>query len=294
MAESMLVRRRIVGEALRRYREAADRRADEAASILGGDVKKITRIESGRSGIRQDDLRALLAGYGVSDREQQALVTIASPVRSGPGGCTDGVPGEVLDDVLIEFAASELVICETLQIPALLQTESYARNEATRTAARCSAASPDAMTCLTLGRQQIVRAKGHPTVRAFLSEGALQQPDSEDDAARGQLLHLSHLADHCSGVSIRILPHANLALLISDSFIIARLCDTVQLDVVRVATAQGPQYLLDRAAVACYRRLTSRLEQYCLSEPESVRFLARAAACPGRGGYPPHAVLSSV
>jgi transcriptional regulator with XRE-family HTH domain len=58
-------RRRLLGDALRRYRENLGYRLDEAASILECDRSKISRIETGQRGIRAKELRELLTEYGV-------------------------------------------------------------------------------------------------------------------------------------------------------------------------------------------------------------------------------------
>ena len=64
------VRRRLVGGALRRYRENLGYTLDDAARILECDRSKISRIETGQRGIRGKELRELLAEYGIGDEQQ--------------------------------------------------------------------------------------------------------------------------------------------------------------------------------------------------------------------------------
>jgi predicted transcriptional regulator len=52
VVETPPVRRRLLGGALRRYRESLGYRLEDAARILECDRSKISRIESGRRGIR--------------------------------------------------------------------------------------------------------------------------------------------------------------------------------------------------------------------------------------------------
>ena len=54
------VRRRLLGAALRRYRENLGFGLDEAARILECDRSKISRIETGQRGISARELRELL------------------------------------------------------------------------------------------------------------------------------------------------------------------------------------------------------------------------------------------
>ena len=71
------VRRRLLGAALRRYRENLGFRLEEAARILDCDRSKISRIETGQRGISAKELRELLTEYGVPDGEQAALLAVA-------------------------------------------------------------------------------------------------------------------------------------------------------------------------------------------------------------------------
>src|ERR1700685_3714627 len=81
VVETPPVRRRLLGAALRRYRESLGYRLDDAARILECDRSKISRIESGQRGIRARDLRDLLTEYGVSEQEQRILTAIAHSHR---------------------------------------------------------------------------------------------------------------------------------------------------------------------------------------------------------------------
>src|ERR1700733_12219672 len=78
------VRRRLVGRALRQYREAMGYTLEDAARILECDRSKVSRIESGQRGIRGKELRELLAEYGVAGKEQAVLELLANP-RAGRG-----------------------------------------------------------------------------------------------------------------------------------------------------------------------------------------------------------------
>ena len=100
------VRRRLVGAALRRYRENVGYTLDDAARVLDCDRSKISRVETGQRGIRPKELRELLAEYGVPDGEQDALAVIAG--RGGPRGWPDSYP-----DVLSGKYGEALEMAET-------------------------------------------------------------------------------------------------------------------------------------------------------------------------------------
>ena len=71
------VRRRLVGGALRRYRENMGYALEDAARVLECDRSKISRIETGQRGIRPKELRELLTEYGVGEQEQGTLTALA-------------------------------------------------------------------------------------------------------------------------------------------------------------------------------------------------------------------------
>ena len=73
------VRRRLVGQALRRYRENLGLTLEDAARTLSCDRSKISRIETGQRGIRGKELRLLLAEYGIGEKQQATLAGIADP-----------------------------------------------------------------------------------------------------------------------------------------------------------------------------------------------------------------------
>ena len=123
------VRRRLLGAALRRYREGLGYRLDAAARVLECDRSKISRIESGQRGIRVRDLRDLLTEYGVGEQEQRTLVAIAQLPGYAAGGSHTPTswPAAWLDYLITETAASQIQTYQPQHVPDLLQTQEYAR-----------------------------------------------------------------------------------------------------------------------------------------------------------------------
>src|SRR5438270_1184730 len=96
------VRRRLVGGALRRYRENQGYALEDAARILECDRSKISRIETGQRGIRPKELRELLTEYGVNEAQQQTLAAIAH--RKAEQGWWEAF-AEVLPEAFREYLA---------------------------------------------------------------------------------------------------------------------------------------------------------------------------------------------
>jgi transcriptional regulator with XRE-family HTH domain len=73
------VRRRLVGKALRRYRENLGYSLHDVAAILECDPSKVSRIETGQRGIRPKELRELLGEYGIAGEQLDILTLLADP-----------------------------------------------------------------------------------------------------------------------------------------------------------------------------------------------------------------------
>ena len=277
------MRRRLVGGALRRYREQAGYALEDAARVLECDRSKISRIETGQRGIRPKELRELLAEYGVPEGEQAALVAIAS--RGGPGGWwhpyADVLPGAYLDYVIMESAASEIMIYEAQVIPDLLQTDDYARAIAAAepghvTAEPGDAADEqreDAVAARALRRQAVLPGR---RLWVVLGEGALRQAVGGPGVMAGQMSHLVRLIDDVPGLTIQVLPfsagaHAAAA---SASLAILRFPDAPSLGVVHLEGLSGGVYLDSQEDVARYIRAFALLRAAALSAPDSARLLS--------------------
>jgi len=206
------VRRRLVGAALRRYREARGYGLDDAARILECDRSKISRIETGHRGIRGKELRELLGEYKVDEGEQAALVSVASHGQD-PGRWLEfkdvlAGPGE--DFVIMESSAAEILGHEPHRVPALLQTPAYARAVADADPALDDDAQRDQAVEVTMIRQRIVLKEQHPRLEVILGEGALHQAVGGPEVMRAQLRRLATTADRGAdaGITLRVLPFA--------------------------------------------------------------------------------------
>ena len=190
------VRRRLLGAALRRYRENLGFGLDEAAQILECDRSKISRIETGQRGIRAKELRELLTEYGVPDDEQAALLAVAH--RGRQHGWWQDYPGVLSDAgqdyVIMEAAAEEILTYEAYQVPDLLQTREYARALADADPA-CTEEEQRAQAVeVKLIRQRVVLAERSPRLEFVIAEAALHQVVGGTRVMRPQLARLASLA----------------------------------------------------------------------------------------------------
>ncbi|MET7570093.1 helix-turn-helix transcriptional regulator [Streptomyces sp. NPDC005492] len=114
---------------LRRARTSANLTQREVAKMMEWSPSKLIRIEAGEVGISINDLRPLLAAYGITDRRRiDGLLDLARGSRKMPyTEYRDLYSKEVLQFFALEAAASIIRQYNSLVLPGPLQTEEYAR-----------------------------------------------------------------------------------------------------------------------------------------------------------------------
>jgi transcriptional regulator with XRE-family HTH domain len=195
---------------LRRHRESLGYRLDDAARILECDRSKISRIESGQRGIRPRDLRDLLTEYGVTEQEQKTLTAIAHPHRERGWWqpYVDVLPGNLLDYLITEAAASQIQAYQPQQVPDLLQTKDYARAVAAADPA-LSSSTQDLLLEALFTRQQLILGERRSELAIVIGEAALHQVVGGAEVIRAQLACLAEMARTCPRITIQVLPFAS-------------------------------------------------------------------------------------
>jgi transcriptional regulator with XRE-family HTH domain len=276
------VRRRLVGSALRRYRENVGYALEDAARVLECDRSKISRIETGQRGIRPKELRELLTEYGVPDSEQAALVGLAR--RGSQHGWWEQYPGVLpetfIDYVIMESTAAEIMAYEAQLVPDLLQTADYARAVAeAQPGYNSTAQREDAVAAKSERQATVLGGSGH--LAAVIGEGALRQQVGGPEVMAAQLARLGELADEYPNVTLQVLPfaagaHAAAA---SASLAILRFPDAPSLGVVYLEALTGGVYLESQQDVARYIRAFALLRSSALTAAETTRLLREMSAC---------------
>jgi transcriptional regulator with XRE-family HTH domain len=285
------VRRRLLGSALREYRESLGFNLDEAAAILECDRSKISRIETGERGIRAKELRELLSEYGVPAGEQEALLAIAQRGRDSGWWLDyrDVLTPEAQDYVILETAATDILAYGANQVPDLLQTPAYIRAVADADARYTSAEQRAHALEVALNRQRIVLGGRAPGLDVIVTEGALRQTVGPPRVMREQLALLALLAETglAAGVpgragarvELRVLPFAAGAHAAAGcgSMTLLRFAEAEQIGVVHLVALSGGISLEGRDQVARYLRAFTQLRAASLAPPRSAR-LIRAIA----------------
>jgi transcriptional regulator with XRE-family HTH domain len=238
--ESPPARRRLIGAALRHYREDNGYDLSEAARILACHRSKVSRIESGERGIRPKQMYELLKEYGVRYADQQALTAIALAQAWGDPVDED-LPDVYREYLELEQAAAEVTVYDPLQLPDLVLNHARLRP----------------------------LPYGSRTALALISETALRGPNRADIDL---LLSLSSAAPW---LTLRIVPAMH-ATEISASATLLRFSDASPLGAIYLPGPSGGLMLVSHDEVLIYRRAFDALKAAALSIPASRSFLNEA------------------
>jgi transcriptional regulator with XRE-family HTH domain len=250
--------RRLAAE-LRRLRDAAGLTGEQVSQRLGWSGSKLSRIETHRIGVKQADLRELLALYGVDDSYRDELLALAreSKQRGVAGRAAAKFP-QVATLVYAEAEAESIWTWEPQVIPGLLQTPDYAR--AVRRPWLGMFPGPpseiDRWVEARMQRQQVL-TRDAPLLFSFvIDESALRRSFGGRAVMHQQLTHLAETSE-LPNVEVRIYPlRGDHPLLVTGAFTymqFPQVHDVPLHDIVSVEHLEGPHDLEDEDETYRYR-----------------------------------------
>ena len=189
---------------LRRLREAAHVTIDHVAERLECSGSKISRIETGQTGVTPRDVRDMLDIYGVQPEYAEQLLKIAREARQKGWW---QLYGDVLTGAYVglEAAADHIRSYEALVVPGLLQTEEYAQAMIHAARPDISVTEVDKRVRVRVGRQSLVTQDDPIDLWVVLDEAVLRRPVGGRAVMRRQLEHLS-MAAGWPNVTLQVLP----------------------------------------------------------------------------------------
>ncbi len=236
------VLRILLGTQLRRLREDRGITAQEAARAIRGSESKISRIELGRTSVREVDIIDLLSLYGITDHaEREELLTLAGQANQ-PGWWhqyQDVLPGWFQAYVGLEESADSIRSYDSLFVPGLLQTEDYAA--AVLALGEFSIDEAERLVYLRKERQRRF-ASGGLRLWAIVDEVALRRPVGSPEIMRAQLEHLRDVCDQ-PGFTMQVVPDSAGGYVAPGSFSILRFAVPDLPDVVYIEQLTSAMYL---------------------------------------------------
>ena len=173
-ATSPTLRQRELGGRLRQLRNGQDLTVEEVGEKLLCSATKISRVETGTRRPSLRDVRDLCRLYGVSESGTAELMELARMAREQ--GWWSQYSDLKLDPYIgLEQDASSITCFSMYYVPALLQTEAYAREIIKAIAPKMDPKIHDERVEARLRRQQLLEQDARPRYRALLDEAVLHR-----------------------------------------------------------------------------------------------------------------------
>ncbi|MGW0563089.1 helix-turn-helix domain-containing protein [Streptomyces sp. NPDC003016] len=272
------VRRRRLGQELRRLRELKGMTAEEVAERLLVSQSKISRLENGRRSISQRDVRDLCGVYEVEDhRIVDSLMQMAKDSRQqGWWHAFGDIPYSVY--IGLETDAASLRVYDPQIVPGLLQTPRYAEALITGALPETAVNDVEKRVNVRLRRQERILSAEQPLrLWAVIDEAALRRVVGDRQLMREQLEHLVEQSQF-PHVTVQILPfdmgaHPG----ISGHYAILEFPDAADSSVVYIEGVTSDLYLEKANDVQKYSVMYEHLRAQALNVEASRQFIADIA-----------------
>lgn len=280
MRHGPAVRRRKLGEELRRLRLDAGLTSRDAGRLAGWHQSKVSRIETGASGVKVADVTLLLDVYGVGDPQLRALLETLAGAADGAGSgwwhaFRGLIPPEYRDFISLEANACAARTLETSVVPGLLQTPDYARAVTRAALEELPAETVNSLVEVRIARQSVLRTERPLKLSAVLDKAALRREVGGCRVMREQLRQLAETAQ---------LPHVRLQVLpfsvggyvgLTGPFVIFSFSNTSDLDVVALDHLTSSLYLERKEDLEVYSAAFRTMQKRALSPADSLDLIAR-------------------
>jgi transcriptional regulator with XRE-family HTH domain len=280
MQHGPAVRRRKLGAELRSLRTSAGLTSGEAARLVGWHQSKVSRIETGASGVKPADVRLLLDAYAVADAQLRELLMVLAGSDDGNGrhhwwhAYRGVLPPTYRDFISLESQAGAMSTLETSVVPGLLQTPEYATAVTRAAVGGLDDDRLDALVEVRLARQDVLRSDPPLELSAVLDEAVLHREVGGPDVMARQLERLVEAAQ-LPQVRLQVLPFAAGAHVgVTGPFVIFSFASTSDLDVVVLDHLTSSLYLERKEDLQAYTEAFNALQYHALSPEDSLEYIA--------------------
>ncbi|MEV4226111.1 helix-turn-helix transcriptional regulator [Streptomyces bobili] len=272
------VRRRRLGQELRKLREDKGMTAEQVADRLLVSQSKISRLENGRRSISQRDVRDLCGVYEVEDqRIVDSLMQMAKDSRQqGWWHAFGDVPYSVY--IGLETDAASLRVYDPQVVPGLLQTRQYAETLITGALPETAPTEIEKRVQVRMRRQERISAEENPLrLWTVMDEAALRRIVGGRSLMRDQLEHLVEQS-RLPHVTVQVIPfdmgaHPGL----NGQYAILEFPDAADSSVVYIEGVTSDLYLEKPNDVQKYSVMYEHLRAQALNVDQSRQFIAEIA-----------------
>jgi transcriptional regulator with XRE-family HTH domain len=272
------VRRRRLGQELRRLRELKGMTAEEVAERLLVSQSKISRLENGRRSISQRDVRDLCGVYEVEDhRIVDSLMQMAKDSRQQGWWHSFGdIPYSVY--IGLETDAASLRVYDPQVVPGLLQTKQYAEALIAGALPETASTEIEKRVQVRMRRQERISTEENPLrLWTVLDEAALRRVVGNRSLMRDQLEQLVEQSQ-LPHVTVQVIPfdmgaHPGL----NGQYAILEFPDAADSSVVYIEGVTSDLYLEKANDVQKYSVMYEHLRAQALNVEQSRQFIADIA-----------------
>ncbi|MGA5826145.1 helix-turn-helix domain-containing protein [Streptomyces xanthochromogenes] len=267
------VRRRRLGQELRRLRELKGMTAEEVAERLLVSQSKISRLENGRRSISQRDVRDLCGVYEVEDhRIVDSLMQMAKDSRQQGWWHAYSVY------IGLETDAASLRVYDPQVVPGLLQTRQYAESLIAGALPETAPTDVEKRVNVRLRRQERVKATENPLrLWVVIDEAALRRRVGDKQLMIDQLEFLIDQSQ-LPHVTVQVLPFSMGAHPgINGQYAILEFPDASDSSVVYIEGVTSDLYLEKANDVQKYSVMYEHLRAQALNVDQTREFITKVA-----------------
>jgi transcriptional regulator with XRE-family HTH domain len=270
---SPTVRQRELGKRLRELRGQHDLTVEAVAEKLLCSATKISRLETGARRPSLRDVRDLCALYDVDEATSAELMGIARGARE-QGWWTQYEDLNLDPYIGLEQDASAITCYSMYYMPALLQTEDYARTIIRAIAPKMDPNIHQQRVEVRMRRQQRLDEPGRPRYRVILDEAALRRRVGGPGVIAAQLDKLLGAA-RLGRATVQVIPfEAGEYAAVDAYFVLLEFEEDSNLSpVVFIEGLTGNQYIERKADIARYREAIESLRDSALSTRDSLSLI---------------------
>jgi transcriptional regulator with XRE-family HTH domain len=269
---SPTVRQRQLGIRLRELRLQRNLTVESVASRLLCSSSQVSRIETGTRRASLRDVRDLAGLYEVSQSIADDLMDLAKSAREV--GWWAEYDDLKLDPYIgLEQEAASITCFSMFFVPALLQTEDYARTIIKDVVPQIDPAVHEQRIHARMRRQQLFAGEKPPKYRALLDEAVLRRPVGGAAVMASQLEKIAQFCDD-SRATVQLIPFEAGLHGVADSNFVLLEFDGPWLHPVVFVEVLTTNLLQERdGEIARYREAIDYLDDSALSPKDTVRWI---------------------
>jgi transcriptional regulator with XRE-family HTH domain len=270
---SPTVRQRELGKRLRELRNERGMTVEDVAEKLLCSATKISRLETGARRPSLRDVRDLCALYDVSVSTSADFMSLARGARE-QGWWTQYEDLNLDPYIGLEEEATAITCYSMYYMPALLQTEDYARTIIKAIAPKIDPIIHQQRVEARMRRQHRLDDANRPRYRALLDEAALRRRVGGSALMAAQLGRILETARN-DKVTVQVITFDVGAHAAADGFfVLLEFEDSDLSPVVFIEGLTGNQYIERKADIARYREAVEYLRDSALSPRDSLSLVA--------------------